>query len=254
MNFWGLTAIECCKVMQMRLLYASTRTEKNMASVIEDWRGVVIELDHNETDNLLKTLLQASGGAAGVGGSVTALLVAIGVSAAAVPIVVAALVAHLAWEIPVIKAMDQGQGVILTMPWIAPGLMIPATRHATDINQNWVAAGSGTFVSGGGDRVDYKVEHNAGDPKNVFFRLINTCQSGWDKGVTLRDGQGSSWLIKATKSHQGENSLWANQVRNGQVLTFAKPGFAGIWLNVFNVGGMAPLQPGDRATFTWTRD
>src|SRR5947208_7409794 len=118
-----------------------------MATVNEYWYGVIIELDHAETTQFTNIL----SGSGLTQGAIVGALTTIGVSAAVAPIVAGAILLHLAWEIPAIKALDQGQGVILTMPWPTPGLLIPATRHAADLNQNWVSNGSGTFVTAHGD-------------------------------------------------------------------------------------------------------
>ena len=46
------------------------------------------------------------------------------------------------------------------------------------------------------------------DIKHLRQNLSNSrCPSGWDKGFTLRDGEGSQWFVKATKNASGENSL-----------------------------------------------
>lgn len=223
-----------------------------MPIVAQDWRGVVIELDNNETAALLNALNPLAG--AGGSAATTAALVGIGVSATAAGIVGAALALHLIWEIAAIKAVNQGNGVILTAPWVAPGVVIPSTRFPPDINENWVAKLNGTFVSAGGDRIDYRVENNVGDPAVVTFRMVNSNQSGWDKSFILRDGQGSQWEVPSTVARAGEESLWAAQVLNGQRIDFRKPSFAGFWITAFTVGGLASLQGGDRATFTWTQD
>lgn len=222
-----------------------------MANIREDWTGIIIELEHAEVNNFLGLLGNASVlGPAGL----TAGLVTLGLSAAAAPYVAGAVLAHLAWQIPAIKAMDQGDGVILSMPWVALGVLIPATRYARDVNQNWAAQGDGTFATQAGDRVDYHVDRGVGKPDEVAFRIVNVSPRGWDKGFTLRDGGGSEWPVRAGHAGVNENSLWAGQTQNGQQLTFAKPGFLAVWRDVFSVGGLAPLKGGDRATFTWITD
>jgi hypothetical protein len=89
-----------------------------MPIVTQDWRGVIIELNNDETNRLLAAInpLSGTGGASGT----TAALVAMGVSATAAGIVGAALALHVAWEYAAIAAMNQGNGVILTAPWLAP--------------------------------------------------------------------------------------------------------------------------------------
>ncbi|HEX8613899.1 MAG TPA: hypothetical protein VF800_21695 [Telluria sp.] len=221
-----------------------------MASVREDWTGLIIELDHAETEDLLAILTVAGD----VTPRLSGFLGLIGVGAAVVPVIAAAILVHLAWEIPAIKRMDEGNGVILTMPWLTPGVLIPATRYPRDVNQNWAAIGSGTFVVQSGDRVDYHVDRGVGDPATVVFRIVNVSPKGWDKGFTLRDGLGNEWPVRAGHAGANENSLWAEQTQNGQLITFAKPGFLAVWRDVFSVGGLAALKGGDRATFTWLTD
>jgi hypothetical protein len=223
-----------------------------MPIVTQDWRGVIIELNNDETNRLLAAInpLSGTGGASGT----TAALVAMGVSATAAGIVGAALALHVAWEYAAIAAMNQGNGVILTAPWLAPGVVIPATRFPSDINENWVSTQNGTFVSAGGDRINYLVESGVEGLAVVIFRLVNQTQSGWDKTFILRDGEGSQWEVPSTVARFGQEGLYANQVLNGQQITFRKPSFFGIWINVISVGGLAALQGGDRATFTWVQD
>jgi hypothetical protein len=132
--------------------------------------------------------------------------------------------------------------------------VIPATRHPADINQNWASQNDGTFVSPGGDRVNWHIDRTAGDPQGVVFRMENQCQSGWDKSFITRDGEGNQWEVRARVNAAGENSLWAQQCQNGQQFTFRKPAFLGRWIDVFSVGGLAALQGGDRVTFRWTQD
>jgi hypothetical protein len=49
-------------------------------------------------------------------------------------------------------------------------------------------------------------------------------------------------------------SLWANQVNNGQSLTFSKAKFLGIHCDVYTLGGLDRLTPGSRITFAWAVD
>jgi len=219
-----------------------------MATVHEYWYGVIIELDHAETDKFTNVL----SGAGLTQGAIVGALTAIGVSAAVAPIVAGAILLHLAWEIPAIRSLDQGEGVILTMPWPTPGLLIPATRHAQDLNQNWVSQGTGTFRTAHGDAIDYKVEHGAVGSGIVLFRLVDNC--AWDKSFILRGTTGRTFDAKATRAAPVERSVPAAATQNRQLLTFAKPGFAGVWVDAFTVGGAAALAGGDRATFTWQRD
>jgi hypothetical protein len=218
-----------------------------MANTSADMFGVVVELDNDETNKLLGSLPAGMAGA----GVATQALTQLGVPAVPAGIIGTALVVHLAWESEVIKAANKGDGVILTFVYVAPGVVVPRTRVAPDIDPNWAAKGEGTFVSKEGDRVRYHVDHGVVDPATVTFRLVNQSPSQWDKSLVLRDGQGSQWEIRSTVSAAGEESLWAGQVQFGQQITFRKPQTPGRWVDAFSVGGLEGLQPGDKALFTW---
>jgi hypothetical protein len=222
-----------------------------MANVTQDFRGVVIELDHQETQQMLNGAPGVSGG---VSGAITGILVAAGVGGPLVAIIAAAVAAHFAWEGALIKAMDQGEGVILTMPWLTPGVVIPSSRHPVGLPPDWATRNEGTLTGAGGDTVQYHIDRAAGDPNVVVFRLRNECQSGWDKAFVLRDGQGGEWVVLAHGFSQAENGLYANQVHNGQSFTFRKPGFLGVWHDVFSIGGLDPLNGGGVVTYIWIRD
>lgn len=222
-----------------------------MSRTTSDWRGIIVELDDAETANLLNTIAPLGGGGAA---AVAAALGAMGVPAYAAGIVGAAIAVHVAWESAAIRMANQGNGVILTFIYGTPGVAIPSTRFPADINQNWVIQQPGTFVSPGGDRIEFRVDNGAVDPAIVRFRLINQNQSRWDKSFVLRDGLGSQWEIRSTVAGLGQEDLWAAQVLNGQQITFRKPSFGGWWIDVLSVGGIQALQPGDQATFTWVQD
>ncbi len=67
---------------------------------------------------------------------------------------------------------------------------------------------------------------------------------------------GSQWEIRAQgRGASANNGLYADQVRNGQVLTFCKPmpPFA-IWYDVIQIGFLGDLDAGDRVVFTWRID
>jgi hypothetical protein len=166
-------------------------------------------------------------------------------------IIGAAIAIHVAWESELIKNANKGDGVILTFLYAAPGVVIPSTRVAPQLDPNWATIGNGTFVSQGGDRVRYQVQHGAVEPGIVRFRLVNQSPSNWDKSFVLRDGQGSQWEIRSTIAAAGQEDLYAGQVKLGQPITFRKPQMPGIWVDAFAIVGLQGLQPGDQATFTW---
>jgi hypothetical protein len=72
-----------------------------------------------------------------------------------------------------------------------------------------------------GDEISVSVERFIVDPSAVEFVAVNNTDSGWWKGVEVPDGQGSSWAIQVDgRFGGGMVPLWAQQVNNGQQLTF----------------------------------
>ncbi|TCM38930.1 hypothetical protein EV648_11547 [Kribbella sp. VKM Ac-2568] len=221
-----------------------------MPTITEQPYGLLMELDHQETQDLV-SFLSTSTDVKAIG----AKLAALGVSAFASPIVAAALALHVAWEVQAIRMSDKGQGVFLTYPLyglLAPGVVIPSTRHVQDVATDWAGKADGVFASAEGDLVSWHVDRGATDPSVVAFRLVDEC--GWDKAFVLRDGTGGEWTVTAPAHGSAENGLWSQQVQNHQQLTFRKPKFLGIWADIFSVGSLDLLLPGDVVTFTWTQD
>jgi len=218
-----------------------------MASALMDGPNLRIELNHQETTNFLVEL--PTGEAA-----VAAALTAFGVPVFAVGVVAAALTLHAAWEIPAIKTADKGQGVFLTAPLFPFGgvLVIPSTRYEFD-NEGWSSKDDDVLGSSEGDNIQTHIDHS-GDPKTVVFRLSNQSPQGWSKAFVLRDGLGSQWWVEAKGFSQAENGLWADQVHNGQPITFWKPKFLGQWTEIFSISHLDQLTPGSIVTFTWSKD
>ena len=221
-----------------------------MASAKMDGPNLRIELTHEETVNF--TDKELPGGSV----AVSAALAGFGVPAFAVGIVAAALSAHLAWEIPAIKAADKGAGVFLTVPMVPFGaiglIVIPSTRYEFD-NDGWSEADAAKVGSSEGDVIETHIEYG-GDPDVVVFRLNNQSPQGWAKAMVLRDGLGGQWWIEAKGFSQAENGLYSQQLQNGQQLTFWKPKFLGQWSEIFSVGGLEKIAPGATVTFTWRND
>jgi hypothetical protein len=69
----------------------------------------------------------------------------------------------------------------------------------------------------------------------------------------IRDMRGRSDTIVALGGQQVQRDLGADQL-GGEQLTFRKPGFWGVWVDAFSVGGLGNLKGGDVVTFTWNRD
>jgi hypothetical protein len=210
------------------------------------WYGIVVELDHNETEQLLGAAAKAGG--AGVTATLTSLL-----GAATAATVGPILAAYVAVEGAIIKAVDEGHGVILTMIWALPGVVIPTTRYGPNVPHNWAQSQDGTFKSPGNDQVAWHIDHDARDPGGVTFRLVNRCPSGWEKALVVRDSGGGEATIAAKAGRQVQRDLRADQL-GGQQLTFRKPGFVGVWTDAFAVGGLGNLKGGDVVAFTWNRD
>jgi hypothetical protein len=125
------------------------------------------------------------------------------------------------------------------------------------LGEGWANQPTGSFATEDpADLIDYVVQKNAAPLAVVEFSLVlGHTTSGWAKAIIMPDGLGSQWEIRAQgRGASASNGLWAEQVRNGQVLTFRKPGFLGIWGDVIQIGFLADLDPGDRVVFTWRHD
>jgi hypothetical protein len=125
------------------------------------------------------------------------------------------------------------------------------------LGEGWANLPGGVFATEDPpDLIDYQVQKNAVPPDVVEFSLvIGHTSSGWAKAIIMPDGLGSQWeIIAQGRGGSASNGLWADQVRNGQVLTFRKPKMWGIWTDVIQIGFLGDLDPGDRVVFTWRRD
>jgi hypothetical protein len=125
------------------------------------------------------------------------------------------------------------------------------------LGPGWANQPSGNFgTEDPADHISYVVEKNAVGAEAVEFRLVvGYTSSGWAKAIIMPDGEGSQWVIEAQgRGASATNGLWAHQVKNGQVLTFRKPGFWGIWRDTIQIGYLEDLDPGDRVVFTWNKD
>lgn len=210
-----------------------------------------IELDHEETTQLV-TL-----GGTVTAASVTGLLTAFGIASAAAGIVGAAVALHAAWQLPLIKSRDQGNGVILTVPMlgvipIAGAVVIPYTRYAPD-NAAWSSKAKSTIGSTDGDIIETTIE--PGDNTSmVTFVLSNQVPSGWHKAMVLRDGLGQEWWGEAKGFSRVEGTLPSETMGNGQPITFWKPKQFGVWTEIFSVRELEQIKPGSKVTFTWVDD
>ena len=106
-----------------------------------------------------------------------------------------------------------------------------------------------------GDFINLDIREGAADPAVVDFVLALSGAVTWKKILNMPDGQGSSWNIVAEgRNASASNGLWANQVHNGQVLTFSKAKTFGWMTPVYTLGGLERLRPGTRVTFRWVKD
>lgn len=230
---------------------------------VNPW-GIVIEMDHNDTEAVISAATQGGGGLAAV---LTPVLVAANVATPIVLAIIAVLGAWIAAEVVIIKAVDKGDGVYLTLPWpaILTGavfLIVPTTRPPFQPapTPTWSQSDEGYFgTDDASDRISYKIEHNIISQDSVIFKLVlgndRVKFSGWHKAIIIRDGLGSQWTITAkSTSAPVEKLIRADHVRNGQFLTFRKPKFLGIWVDVLNLGSLNHLHGGDVVTFTWEKD
>lgn len=231
-----------------------------MVNVLVDKLRVVVELDHDETQKLIN-----GGFPADLDGPIRGVLAAAGVAAATINVVAAGVVAYVAIERELIRRIDQGGGVLLTIPvpWLIPPVVIPSPRdpRINTPNSDWATKDDGVFVSPGSDVVAWRIERGAIDPGVAVFRLENRVPEGWppgtkawDKAFILRDGLGGEWAVEAGANSDAENGLYADQLTNGQSFTFRKPGLAGIWIDAFYIRGIENVEGGDRVTFTWVKD
>lgn len=220
-----------------------------MANVIQRPYGVTIELDHGETQNLL-----GAGLAGGASGAVAAILTAAG-AAAAIPVVGAAIAGYIGLESALIKAMDHGDGIILTAMYFPPGLVIPATRYAGSNPPDWSTKDSGELISPGNDHVVYTIQRNgAGNDTMAVFKLTVKVPSGWAKALVLPDGHGNNQVISCNGNASTEGYIMARDLGD-QSITFRKPGFLGIWIDAFSTtGGLHGIKGNDLVHFTWTMD
>jgi hypothetical protein len=90
------------------------------------WWGFNIELNEDAV-----RVLTASEGTSGIGaGLVSAIIGVLAAGAATGPAVIffAAIAAYMAAEVGLILSVDRGNGVYLSMAWLAPGIIVPTTR------------------------------------------------------------------------------------------------------------------------------
>ncbi len=111
-------------------------------------------------------------------------------------------------------------------------------------------------LNGGEDEIFFSIERGSVESTIVDFVLESDPGIRWWKGLIVPDGLSSSWEISTVDDKMSESvALWADQIYNGQVLTFKKAKFLGVHTEMYTLGNLpAKLQPGDRVIFRWLKD
>ena len=224
-----------------------------MARLTQNFWGVVLILDHAETQSVLE-----------VAGDVAEIVYRIGdalddTDLAVVGYILDAIALGIAGNVLLIEQCDQGNGVYITSPWPILGTIIPTTRPPNiGIPANWVRRGSGTFnTEDAGDLVSFDVLRGAVGGDVVEFELRASWPQMLRKVLVLRDGLGSQWDIIIDPSNgvfSASNGLWADQAHNGQRLSLWKAKELGLMTWVLDIAPLDELPGGSRAVFTWWRD
>ena len=122
--------------------------------------------------------------------------------------------------------------------------------------KRWSDRDSGSFgTSDPADIIDYTIERSVLPSDSVQFFLQLMGNVTWKKVLNLPDGLGNSWdiVVEGAGDTDG-NGLWANQIYNGQELTFSKATFLGAVAPVLRIGDLGGLRGGDKVTFRWVSD
>jgi hypothetical protein len=159
----------------------------------------------------------------------------------------------------VVRKVDQGNGVYITSPWVALGSIIPTTYPGdVGLPQDWAGQPSGAFKTNDlADLLKYEIQPHAVSDDIVEFQLQAYDTKMWRKVLVMRDGLGSQWDIPIDPSQgtaSSSNTLWADQVKNGQDLSLWKAKEFGIMTWVLDIGHLENVPPGARVTFEWVED
>ncbi|MFF3584980.1 hypothetical protein [Streptomyces mirabilis] len=110
---------------------------------------------------------------------------------------------------------------------------------------------------------DGDVVHATIDPGAVPESVVEITLASdlwWWKEINVPDGLGSAWDIHTGAGTFGGRrfrdtvGLWADQVHNGQWLTFRKAKTVGLLSDTYLLRGLERLPAGSRVTFTWLKD
>jgi hypothetical protein len=123
---------------------------------------------------------------------------------------------------------------------------------------HWSEKDFGTIMTSDHDIINYRIEKNAVDIQEVHFVLELGNGITWWKAINMPDGGGSDWDIECQDGiRTAGNGLWADQVRNGQSLTFKKAKEFGRHQTNnegYKLSNLEHLLPGSRVVFTWIQD
>jgi hypothetical protein len=224
-----------------------------MAHAAQNLWGIVITLDHQETEDVLDVANVVADVVSRLGDALD------DGDLALAGFILEAIAVGISLNVLLIEQLDQGNGVYIFSPWVALGTIIPSTRPAgIGIPASWVERGFGTFFTeDSGDLVSYNVQRNVVSTDVVEFRLEAESSRMWRKVLVLRDGLGSQWDITIDPSqgtYSATNGLWADQVRNGQSLSLWKAKEFAINAWVLDIGHLGGLSAGSRAVFKWWKD
>ena len=125
-------------------------------------------------------------------------------------------------------------------------------------NFKWSDRESGTFFTEDHDVINFRIDRNAVNSNSVELKLSLGQGVTWWKAVNISDGIGNSRDIECEGNFaSSSNTIWSNQVGNGQCLTFKKAKAGGYHQNNnegFELCGLEGLTPGSSVTFTWVKD
>lgn len=222
-----------------------------MANVRVDARGMVIEINHDESTGLIGVMASADAVA------IAKVVAAFGIATSTAGWIGGAIALHIAWELVTFKATEKGDGLILyvdplTLSGIAPlGIVIAHTRITPENPDPWATHEDGVFKTAYADEIHYHIDRGAGAQDDCKFVLVNECD--WDKAFAMRIGN-DHYMVLAPGHDNAENGSWFADLSN-TAIEFMKPQFLGRWgpvgLTLSNFDG---LHAADITTFTWTKD
>jgi hypothetical protein len=227
-----------------------------MADLTLNGAGVVVILDNEEVNGVIDGSLKLGGGA---GGLITGLAGAVaGLTAGAAAAIAGAVGAYFAAQAFLVKQVNKGCGVYLTLPWPAVWfgqlyLIIAGTRPCLTPG-SWSTLDSGELrTESPSDRISYSISRGTGDLKLVSFELYQGKTSGWKKELHVPGGA-PPYVVVEGKNRGATINLAASQLAVTNSMTFKKAGFLGRITPVLNLRDISGLSPGDKVRFSWNKD